>query len=106
MGTVRLALIVGGLGGAALVGACGLVEGGVGADMDSGGPDTMMMMMGDGGGMDVTMLPEAPMDIMTPDLGTGETESGVTCTCTPAIPANWSVVDLNPKTRPACPMNW
>jgi len=88
-----------------MVGACGLVEGGMGADPDSGMmPDVVMMT--DGGGMDTFMLPDAPMDIMTPDLGTGETEAGIACTCTPAIPANWSVVELNAKNRPACPMNW
>jgi hypothetical protein len=97
MGSFRLALIAGGIGGAAVVGACGLQSGGVAVDEDSG-PDVVVM---DGGG-DVLMLPDAPMDISTPDLGTGETESGVTCTCTPAVPMGWSVVTYTQKTRPGC----
>lgn len=102
MGTVRLGLIVGGLGGAAMIGACGLVEGGVGGDLDSGsGPDVVMMTDG-GGMMDVLMLPDAPMDIMTPDLGTGETEAGILCTCTPLVPNGWNVVTYVQKSTPGC----
>ncbi len=98
MGMVRLALVFGGLTGEAVVGACGLEAGGPGGDVDSGGdPDVMI-----DGAADITMLPDAPMDIMTPDLGTGETESGVLCTCTAAVPNTWSVVVYSPKTRTMC----
>jgi hypothetical protein len=100
MGSLRFALIGGGLGGALLVGACGLESGGPGEDPDSGmTPD---VIMADGFGGDGFMLPDAPMDIMTPDLGTGETEAGTLCTCTPAVPNGWSPVIYSQKSRPGC----
>jgi hypothetical protein len=94
----RFALVFGGLAGAGVVGACGLESGGPGGDIDSGGSDVVIT----DGGVDIVMLPDAPMDIMTPDLGTGETESGMLCTCTPQVPNGWSVVIYNQKMRPAC----
>ena len=49
---------------------------------------------------------DAPMDIQTPDLGTGETEAGLPCTCTPPVPVGWNIVSYDQKSRPVCPMGY
>ena len=96
MGSVRLALLGGGSAGAILVGACGVESGGLAPDDASTLPDVTMSA-------DTQMLPDAPMDIQTPDLGTGETESGALCTCTSAVPMGWTIVSYTQKSRPTCP---
>jgi hypothetical protein len=92
---LRFGLALGGVVGAILLGACGLELGGPAADVD-GGSDAST---GDGGGVDV-------MDVMTPDLGTGETESGA-CVCTDPLPdGTWTFVAYNGASRPTCPMQY
>lgn len=94
--TLRSVLMLGSAISTVVV-ACGLESGGPGEDPDSGMLDVVMA--------DATndfTLPDAPMDIMTPDLGTGETEAGTLCTCTPAVPNGWSPVIYSDKARPPC----
>ena len=102
MRSARLAVILGALVGGGAVGACGLEAGGL--PIDGGDlPDTSSGdAMSADSGVDVPMLPDAPSDIATPDLGTGETESGTPCTCTPPVPNGWAVVTYDGTARPAC----
>lgn len=82
-----------------VAGACGLETGGV---LDAISP-------GDGGvdaSLDVFQGSDVIRDIQIPDLGAGETESGAACTCTPAVPAGWSVLAYTPTTRPGCSMGY
>lgn len=85
--------------GAALVGACGLEMGGPALGGDGGGPDGTM---GDGAAFDA-----GADGFMTPDLGTGETESGAACVCTDPLPdMSWHFVAYDGTGRPACPMQY
>lgn len=75
-----------------LLGACGLELGGL------EGPD---------GGMEGGADSGPPVDVMTPDLGTGETESGTPCLCTDPLPDNtWTFVAYDGAGRPPCPAQY
>lgn len=91
MRSLRIAIVGGGLALAALVGACGLELGGLDVAGDSGTDAPTI----DGSDM--------PMDIMMSDLGTGETESGAPCKCTPPLPPGWMFVAYDGMARLACP---
>lgn len=91
---MRFAAMLGTVSATAIA-ACGLELGGTPADLEAGLPD---------GNVDDAL--DAPMDVMTPDLGTGETESGAQCTCTPPLPNGWQFVAYDPMTRPSCPSSY
>ncbi len=95
MVSLRLAAVIGAAIGAVLASACGLELGGIPLEVDASSPDAMA----DGGVLDAT-------DVMTPDLGTGETEAG-NCICSDPLPdGTWSFVAYNGASRPACPAQY
>ncbi|HEY1956802.1 MAG TPA: hypothetical protein VGH28_14380 [Polyangiaceae bacterium] len=77
---------------AVAIAACALDESGT---PDSGAPDVFAPDVTPGdGGLDVGY------DV--PDLGVGETESGLPCTCVTSVPSGYAVVEYDPTQQPAC----
>lgn len=89
---------------AGIIVACGLEIGGPSSEIVDGGDDVIVSMMD--ASADTTMWPDNfIMDVTydIPDLGTGETEAGIPCTCVPPVPSGWTLVSYNQKMQTACP---
>ncbi len=92
---VRLSIALGVFSAFAVLGACSLDESG---SFDSGGPD--VIVTNDSGVLDVISAEDVTYDV--PDLGVGETESGLPCTCVTSIPAGYNVVEYSATTQGNC----
>ena len=82
---------------AAFVGACALDESGT--TTDGGGPDVTPVEAG-GPDADADAAEDVTYDV--PDLGVGETESGLPCTCVSTAPQGYEYVEYVPNQRPPC----
>lgn len=98
----RAGLIIGSLGALAAIGACALDEAGTAGDsgVDVASADVQNdVSTGDaGGGMEADVAP----DYNVPDLGTGETEAGLPCTCVTTPPGGYTFVEYLSIGRPNC----
>jgi len=95
MRRARLGLALGAISAIAAIAACALDETGLAGD--GGGPDVITVL---DGGPDADAAEDVTYDV--PDLGVGETESGLPCTCVTGVPVNYVVVEYDPTQRVAC----
>jgi len=101
MTRVGAGALLGTLGAIVSLGACALDESGVASDggstLDVVGNDVQI-----DGGPDVGQ--DAPIDVTydVPDLGVGETEAGVPCTCVSSVPSGYTIVEYVSNQRPTC----
>jgi hypothetical protein len=100
MERVRLGIAIGTIGAVCALGACALDESGTFSD-GGAGPD---VIIGPDGGPDVTQQDVTQEDVSydVPDLGVGETEAGLPCTCVSSVPSGYTIVEYVPNQRPAC----
>ena len=100
---MRFALALGIAGALGSVGACSLDESG--SENDGGvQPDvTSDVLVAKDASTDATAT-DAIEDVSydVPDLGTGETEAGVPCTCVVPPPQGYTFVEYDPTTQPNC----
>jgi hypothetical protein len=99
MRRARLGIVLGVTFAMAAIAACALDESGS-AVPDTGAPDAIGgdVLVKTDGGFDAVV--DVGFDV--PDLGVGETESGLPCTCVTSIPAGYWVVEYDPTDRPNC----
>ncbi len=90
--------LIGALGAFCALGACALDESGTSSD-GGGGPDVIKPPV-EGGGQDADGGQDVTYDV--PDLGVGETEAGLPCTCVTSVPSGYTVVEYVPNQRPGC----
>ena len=101
MTRVGAGALLGTLGAIVSLGACALDESGIASDggstLDVVGNDVQI-----DGGPDVGQ--DAPIDVTydVPDLGVGETEAGVPCTCVSSVPSGYTIVEYVSNQRPTC----
>lgn len=95
MTRVGAGILLGACFGLASIGACALDE--VGTSSDGSALDVTTDVAFDGGS---DAIQDVTYDI--PDLGAGETESGLPCTCVPTPPTGYTVVEYVPDQRPSC----
>jgi hypothetical protein len=98
---LRLALILGGLAGALVVVSCAIDESGT-QPTDSGGvPD---VNNGKDAALPDVVIPDVTFDV--PDLGAGETESGLPCTCVDILPTGYVAVEYVSNMQPPCTVGY
>ncbi len=101
MRRISLGIVVGAFGASCAIGACALDESGTFSD-GGGGPDVISV---DGGpDADVVSQDVTQEDVSydVPDLGVGETEAGLPCTCVSAVPNGYTIVEYVSDQRPGC----
>jgi hypothetical protein len=100
MRRIPLGIVLGALGASCAIGACALDETGTFSD-GGGGPDVITVV---DGGPDVVSQDVTQEDVSydVPDLGVGETEAGLPCTCVSSVPSGYTIVEYVPDQRPTC----
>ena len=98
MRRVGLGLALGAISAVAAVAACALDESG--AASDGGSPDVVTLDGGPDGNFADADAADVTFDV--PDLGVGETEAGLPCTCVTDVPNGYTVVEYVAKQQPGC----